>query len=69
MKAIKEPYRQIGGNADSFHAESCQSQENQVIFKAAIDMVFDHLTTRHRRVDEPGSKRLLSIFQKGNHGS
>jgi hypothetical protein len=64
MKVIKESYRRIGDDADRFDIEFWQSQGDQAIFEAALEMILDYLTIRHGHADEPRLQRTVEHFGK-----
>lgn len=63
MREIKESYRRIGDD-DRFDTDFWQSQGDQAIFDAALDMVLDYLTIRHGHADEPRLQRTVEHFGK-----
>ena len=64
MREIRESYRRIGGDEDRFDAEFWQSQGDQAIFEAALDMILDYLTIRYGHADEPRLQRTIEHFGK-----
>jgi hypothetical protein len=64
MKPIKERYQRIGDDTDSFDSEFWQSQGDQAIFKAALEMILDYLTIRYGHADEPRLQRSIEHFGK-----
>jgi hypothetical protein len=64
MKPIKERYQRIGDDTDSFDIEFWQSQGDQAIFKAALEMILDYLTIRYGHADEPRLQRSIEHFGK-----
>jgi hypothetical protein len=64
MREIRESYRRIGDETDRFDIEFWQSQGDQAIFDAAMDMVRDYLTIRYGHADEPRLQRTVEHFGK-----
>jgi len=64
MKEIQESYRPIGDEADRFDIEFWQSQGDQAIFDAALEMILDYLVIRHGHADEPRLQRTVESFGK-----
>lgn len=64
MREIRESYRRIGDETDHFDVEFWQSQGDQAIFEAALDMVRDYLTIRYGHADEPRLQRTVEHFGK-----
>jgi hypothetical protein len=64
MREIRESYRRIGDETDRFDIEFWQSQGDQAIFDAAIDMVRDYLTIRYGHADKPRLQRTVEHFGK-----
>ena len=50
MEKIKESYRRIGDEEDRFDIEFWQSQGDQAIFDAAMEMIQDYLTNNDMEV-------------------
>ena len=66
MREIRESYRRIGDETDRFDIEFWQSQGDQAIFDAALDMVRDYLTLRYGHADEPRLQRTVEHFGKAD---
>jgi len=64
MRKIRESYRPIGDETENFDIEFWQSQGDQPIFEAALDMILDYLTIRHGHADKPGLQRAVEHFGK-----
>jgi hypothetical protein len=64
MKKIKESYRQIGDEDDRFDIEFWQSQGDQAIFDAAMEMIQDYLMIRYGHADKPRLQRTVEHFGK-----
>jgi hypothetical protein len=64
MREIRESYRRIGDDEDRFDVEFWQSQGDQAIFEAALDMILDYLTIRYGHADEPRLQRTVEHFGK-----
>jgi len=64
MREIRESYRRIGDETDRFDIEFWQSQGDQAIFDAALDLVRDYLTIRYGHADEPRLQRTVERFGK-----
>jgi len=64
MRTIRESYRRIGDDDGRFDIEFWQSQGDQAIFLAALDLVLDYLTIRNGHADEPRLQRTVEHFGK-----
>ena len=64
MREIRESYRRIGDDDGRFDIDFWQSQGDQAIFRAALDMVLDYLTIRHGHADQPRLQRTVEYFGK-----
>ena len=64
MREIREAYRRIGDEDDRFDIEFWQSQGDQAIFQAALEMIQDYLSIRHGHADEPRLQRTVESFGK-----
>ena len=64
MREIRESYRRIGDEADRFDIDFWQSQGDQAIFDAALDIVRDYLTLRYGHADEPRLQRNVEYYGK-----
>jgi len=64
MRKIVEAYRRIGDTDDRFDIAFWQSQGDEAIFKAALDMLLDYLMLRYGHVDEPRLQRTIESFGK-----
>ena len=62
MREIRESYGRIDDDDNRFDLEFWQSQGDQAIFRAALDMVLDHLTIRYGHADEPRLQRTVEHF-------
>ncbi len=63
-REIEESYRRIGDETNNFDIEFWQSQGDQAIFDAALDMIRDYLTIRYGHADEPRLQRTVEHFGK-----
>ena len=64
MREVSESYRRIGDPDDRFDVEFWQSQGDQAIFAAALEMILDYLILRHGYVDKPRLQRTVESFGK-----
>jgi hypothetical protein len=64
MKKIHESYEKIGDEDDRFDIRFWQSQGEQAIFEAALDMIHDYLMIRYGHADKPGLQRAVESFGK-----
>jgi len=64
MRKIKESYRRIGDDEDRFDIEFWQSQGDQAIFDAAMEMIQDYLMVRYGHADKPRLQRTVEHFGK-----
>lgn len=64
MREIHESYRPIGDKDDRFDIDFWQSQGDEAIFNAALDMILDYLILRYGHVDKPGLQRTVEHFGK-----
>jgi hypothetical protein len=64
MRQVYESYRRIGDKDDRFDIEFWQSQGDEAIFNAALEMILDHLTLRDGHVDKPRLQRTVESFGK-----
>jgi hypothetical protein len=64
MEKIRESYRRIGDEEDRFDIEFWQSQGDQAIFDAAMEMIQDYLTIRGGHADKPRLQRTVESFGK-----
>jgi hypothetical protein len=64
MREVSESYRRIGDPDDRFDVEFWQSQGDQAIFAAALEMVLDYLILRYGHVDQPRLQRTVESFGK-----
>jgi hypothetical protein len=64
MRQVKESYRRISDPDDRFDFEFWQSQGDQAIFAAALDMILDYLILRYGHVDQPRLQRTVESFGK-----
>jgi hypothetical protein len=64
MSEIIECYRRIGDKEDRFDAEFWQSQGEQAIFAAALEMIQDYLIIRFGHADKPRLQRSVEHFGK-----
>jgi len=62
MRQIRESYGPIGDDEGRFDIELWQSQGEQAIFDAALQMVLDYLTIRNGHADEPRLQRTIESF-------
>jgi len=63
-KKIVETYRKIGDPDDHFDIEFWQSQGDEAIFRAALELVMDTQRLKNGHVDEPRLLRTVESFQK-----
>ena len=63
-KEIQESYRRIGDEEDRFDLEFWQSQGDQAIFRAAMDMITDYLILKYGHADKPRLQRTVESFGK-----
>lgn len=68
MREIRESYGRIGDETDRFDIEFWQSQGDQAIFAAALDMMRDYLTIRYGHADEPELQKTVEHFGKTELG-
>jgi hypothetical protein len=64
MSEIQESYRRVGDKADRFDIEFWQSQGEQAIFNAALEMIQDYLIIRYGHADQPRLQRSVEHFGK-----
>jgi len=64
MRKIRESYQRIGDDEDRFDIEFWQSQGDQAIFDAAMEMIQDYLTIRYGHADKPRLQRTVEHFGK-----
>ena len=64
MRQVYVSYRRIGDKDDRFDIECWQSQGDEAIFNAALEMIWDHLTLRDGHVDKPRLQRTVESFGK-----
>jgi len=64
MGEIQESYRRIGDKDDRFGIDFWQSQGEQAIFAAALDMIQDYLIIRYGHADKPRLQRTVESFGK-----
>ena len=64
MRKVSESYRRIGDPDDRFDVEFWQSQGDQAIFAAALEMILDYLILRYGYVDKPRLQRTVESFGK-----
>lgn len=64
MTEIQESYRKIGDEDDRFDIDFWQSQGEQAIFAAALEMIQDYLTIRYGHADEPRLQRDVEYYGK-----
>jgi hypothetical protein len=64
MRKIRESYRRIGDDEDRFDVDFWQSQGDEAIFDAALDMVLDYLMIRYGHAEEPRLQRTVEYFGK-----
>lgn len=62
MREIRESYGRIDDDDNRFDVEFWQSQGDQAIFRAALDMILDYLTIRYGHADEPRLQRTVEHF-------
>ena len=64
MRKISEAYRQIGDPDDRFDINFWQSQGEQAIFEAALEMISDYLILRFGNADQTRLQRTVEFFGK-----
>jgi hypothetical protein len=64
MGEIKEYYGRIGDKDDRLGIDFWQSQGEQAIFTAALDMIQDYLIIRYGHADKPRLQRTVEHFGK-----
>ena len=64
MGEIQECYRRIGDKGDLFDIDFWQSQGEQAIFTAALEMIQDYLIIRYGHAYEPRLQRSVEHFGK-----
>ena len=64
MSDIQESYRKIGDEDDRFDIDFWQSQGEQAIFAAALEMIQDYLIIKYGHADEPRLQRTVEHFGK-----
>jgi hypothetical protein len=64
MGEIQESYSRIGDKDDRFGIDFWQSQGEQAIFTAALDMIQDYLIIRYGHADKPRLQRAVEHFGK-----
>jgi hypothetical protein len=62
MREGSESCRRIGYADDRFDVEFWQSQGDQAILEAALEMILDHLILRYGYVDQPRLQRTVESF-------
>jgi hypothetical protein len=68
MEKIKEAYQRMDDDEDRFDIEFWQSQGDQAIFNAALEMVSDYLTIRYGHADQPRLQRTVESYGKQEWG-
>jgi len=66
MREIQEAYREIGDKDDRFDIDFWQSQGEQAIFKAALDLIQDYLIITYGHADKPRLQRTVQHFGKSS---
>ena len=64
MGEIEESYGRIGDKDDRFGIDFWQSQGEQAIFTAALDIIQDYLIIRYGHADKPRLQRTVELFGK-----
>jgi hypothetical protein len=64
MGEIEEHYSRINDKDDRFGIDFWQSQGEQAIFTAALDMIQDYLIIRYGHADKPRLQRTVEHFGK-----
>jgi len=64
MGEIQEAYGRIGDKDDRFDIVTWQSQGEQAIFTAALDLIQDYLIIRYGHADKPRLQRTVEYFGK-----
>jgi hypothetical protein len=62
MRETRESYSRIGDEDDRFDIEFWQSQGDEAIFSAALDMVLDYLSVTSGRAEEPRLQRTVEYY-------
>ncbi len=63
-KHIQESYQKIGEQDTCFDIQFWQSQDDKVIFEAAMDMIKDYYILKYGNANVPGLQRNIESFQK-----
>jgi hypothetical protein len=64
MRELSEAYRRIGDPDDCFDIEFWQSQGDEAIFTAALEMISDYLILRYGHAEQPRLQRTVESFEK-----
>lgn len=64
MCDIQESYRKIGEATQDFDIKFWQSQGDQAIFDAALEMIKDYLILRGENAHESRLQRTIESFQR-----
>jgi len=64
MAEVIEAYRKIGDPDDRFGIEFWQSQGEQAIFQAALELVLDAELVKNGRADQPRLQRTAESLQR-----
>ena len=64
MSDIHESYQRIGDRDNRFDIEFWQSQGDEAIFAAALELIQDYLILRYGHVDKPRLQRTIEHFGK-----
>lgn len=64
MREVTESYRRIGDPDDRFDIKFWQTQGDQAIFAAALEMILDYLLLRYGHADKPRLQRTVESFGK-----
>jgi len=64
MDEVQEFYRKVGDEENRFDIDFWQSQGEQAIFTAALDMIQDYLIIRYGHADKPRLQRAVEYYGK-----
>jgi hypothetical protein len=64
MREVSEAYRRIGDPDARYDIEFWQSQGDEAIFTAALEMISDYLVLRYGHAGQPRLQRTVESFGK-----
>jgi len=64
MAEIRESYHKLGDGDEQFDIAFWQSQGDQAIFSAALEMIQNYMIIRYGHADEPRLQRTIEYFGK-----